>query len=57
MATIIFMFTNISGSFFVVGGRVRFDLVLGGSIEYWALPPAAAHRGQNPVYHSPLFTR
>ena len=33
MAMIIFMFTNISGVFFVLGGRVRFGLVLGGTIK------------------------
>jgi hypothetical protein len=27
---------------FVLGGRVRFGLVLGGTIKCWALPPAAA---------------
>ena len=52
MATIVFMFTNISSVFFVLGGRVRFGLVLGGNIECWALPPATVHRGKNPVCHT-----
>ena len=34
----------------MLGGKNRFVLVLGGATECWALPPVAAHRGQNPEY-------